>query len=817
MKNRSFVLGLVVVLGFTFSNVFAQKGVWVPAGGDIEGFQIATATYQNSLYVSGMDYKSGMPKSYIRKFNGVIWSTLVEIGGFNNSISEMKEYNGELYVGGQFIEFAGISNANSLVKWNGSKWSAVGVGFDKTTFAQVNALEVFNNKLYVGGRFDSIAGIQLKNIAVWNGNAWSAGPSCESGIGQYTIVQGMKTFNGNLFIGGSFEKVNSVNCKNVAKFDGTNVSSLSNGNGNGTNSEVTGFEAFKNELYLYGYFSMIDTANVNGIAKWDNSQIRKLVKQPTAGVNALKALGNALYCSAPGWKSNLEYFDGSNWDFAGQTKLSGEGTSLTVYNNTLYVFGGFISSDSSSYIFSGSAKLIEAGDACKVEGVVFLDSDKSCTKNGNEKGIQKRIIEIKPVGLKIFTDSIGYFSMFLEKGNYSAKLLPYPYYSKTCTDSIAFSFTKKGEKTDTLFLGSYVKDTVFDGSVKITSSNARPGFTIYYYVNAINKGTASQNCTLKVILDNNFTYSSVKGTAYSRYTGNTMEWDITGFKPNEIFHVDIIGTVKTGTAIGTKMKTYSVIVPATTDANMSNNSDTAVNIVRSSFDPNDKQVYPLGTGTNGFIGKNTSQSLRYHIRFQNTGNDTAFTIAVIDTLSANLDPSTFEEVGASHPYTYELLSGNVLKFTFNNILLPDSTTNKAQSNGYVAFNVTPKKGLAIGTKIRNNADIYFDFNEPVRTNTTVTTFDDPASVKPIYSGQNKLKIYPNPGSGVATIELDRPINSNEIVTLQITDLFGKQIYQANQTNDRFEIDMTGFANSVYVIKVNRSSGEAITGRYIKTN
>ena len=820
MKKKSFTLGLIAFLALTATSGFAQKGVWVPAGGDIEGFQIATGTFQNNLYVSGMDYKSAMPKSYIKKFNGVFWTTLVEIGGFNNSISVMKEYNGELYVGGQFIEFEGITNANSLVKWNGSKWSAVGTGFGKTSFAQVRTLEVFNNKLYVGGGFDSIAGIQLKNIAVWNGTAWSAGPKCESSVGTYTIVQSLKTFNGNLFIGGTFDKLvgvpHTVNSKNAARFDGTEIYSLSNGLSNGTNSEVSGFEIFKNELYLYGSFSLLDTIPVNGIAKWDNSILKKLTKQPSGGTQSMKALGNNLFSCGSGWNSNVEYYDGSIWDAAGQSKLVGEGAKLEVFKDRLYVFGGFISSDSSSFVFSGSAMLLDASDACKVEGVVFLDSDKSCTKNNGEKGIAKRTIEIKPIGLKIFTDSIGYFSLFLEKGNYSAKLLPYPYYYKTCKDSIAFSFTQKGEKTDTLYFGSYIKDTVFDGSVKITSSNARPGFTIYYYVNAVNKGTASQNCTLKVILDNNFTYSSLKGRNYSRFSGNTMEWDIAAFKPNEIIHLDLIGTVKIGTPIGTKMKTYSVIVPATADANMSNNSDTAFNYVRSSFDPNDKQVYPIGIGANGFVGKNTNQSLRYHIRFQNTGNDTAFNIVIIDTLSSNLDPSTFEEVGASHSYIYELLNGNVLKFTFPNILLADSAINKAESHGYVTFNINPIKGLVIGSKIKNNADIYFDFNEPVRTNTTITSFDNAASVNSIITN-DILKIYPNPGLGVATIELTSPINCDEIVTLEITDLYGKVIYQTTVKNNKFEIDMTGFVNSVYIFKINRNNDKTINVRYIKAN
>jgi len=817
MKTKSLSLVLVTFLIFLGFDLFAQKGVWVPAGGDIQGFQIATTTYKNSMYVSGMDYMSGMPKTYIKKFNGVFWTTLIEIQGYNNSISVMKEFNGDLYIGGQFENFAGIKNANCLVKWNGSKWSAVSTGFPNGFSAQIRALEVFNSKLYVGGRMDSVGGVKVKNIAVWDGSSWGAGPACESSPGMYTIVQDLTTFNSNLYIGGTFETVNSKNCKNVARFDGTNVNALSNGNSNGTNSEVTGFEIFKSELYLYGYFSMLDTTPVNGIAKWDASKLSKLVDEPVGNIQSIKAHGNYLFSSGPGFSTYIQFFNGTKWDFAGNTKLSGEGSKLESFKNRLYALGGFIGSDSSNFVFSGSAMLIDNSDACKVEGVVFLDSDKSCTQNNGEKGIQNRMVEIKPIGVRVFTDSIGYFSMYLEKGNYSVKLLPIPYFSKTCTDSINFSFSNIGEKTDTLFLGTYVKDTVFDGKVKISSSNARPGFNMQYTVTATNTGTASQNCTIKLVLDNNFQYLSVNGKPYTRYSGNLMEWDIANFGPKAVFNVQILGKVKIGTTLGIKMMTSTQIVPSALDANMLNNYDTAYNEVRSSFDPNDKQVYPIGKGSEGFIGKNMDQALRYHIRFQNTGNDTAFNIVVIDTLSANLDASTFEAVGASHEYTYELLADNVLKFTFPNVLLVDSVANEPLSHGYVAFNISPKKGLAIGTKIRNNADIYFDFNEPVRTNTTITTFSDPVSVTKVYSQNNKLKIYPNPGSGLAIIELSKPLNSGEEAHVIISDLYGKLISEKKYTNETIELDMRELTNSIYVIKVIRSSGETMSGRYIKSN
>lgn len=190
---------------------------------------------------------------------------------------------------------------------------------------------------------------------------------------------------------------------------------------------------------------------------------------------------------------------------------------------------------------------------------------------------------------------------------------------------------------------------------------------------------------------------------------------------------------------------------------------------------------------------------------------------IIDTLSSFLDASTFEAVGSSHEYTYELLTDNVIKFIFPNVLLVDSNANEALSHGYVAFNISPKKGLAVGTKIKNNADIYFDFNEPVRTNTTITTFDNPVSIDGVYSQNNSLKIYPNPGSGLAVIKLEKPLNTNEEVQVIISDLYGRMVAEKIYTHETIELDMSELVNSMYLIKLVRSSGEIMSGRYLKSN
>lgn len=139
-------------------------------------------------------------------------------------------------------------------------------------------------------------------------------------------------------------------------------------------------------------------------------------------------------------------------------------------------------------------------------------------------------------------------------------------------------------------------------------------------------------------------------------------------------------------------------------------------LVTGSYDPNDKTGYPLGIGPDHWISPNGK--LDYVIRFQNTGTDTAFTIVVRDTLDMDLNIYSVNSGVASNPYSFRMYGPRVLEWTFNNILLPDSTTDEPGSHGFVTFSVNQMPNLPDGTEINNVVGIYFDYNDPIITNTT---------------------------------------------------------------------------------------------------
>ncbi len=237
-------------------------------------------------------------------------------------------------------------------------------------------------------------------------------------------------------------------------------------------------------------------------------------------------------------------------------------------------------------------------------------------------------------------------------------------------------------------------------------------------------------------------------------------------------------------------------------------------LVTGSYDPNDKTGFPLGKGVDKEILPN--QKLEYLIRFQNTGTDTAFTVVIRDTLSTDFDIFSVKSGVSSNDYTFRMYGPRVLEWTFNNIMLPDSNVNEPESHGFVKFEVKQNKDLPNGTLLENSAAIFFDFNAPIITNTSVHTVDD--GVNSIITNQQQLaiqdalqiKLYPNPTTGM--LQLDK--QDNKLVQWQVTDQLGR-VLQASQTSQQLStIDLTNLSAGLYFITINNGR-EAVTQKIVK--
>jgi len=239
------------------------------------------------------------------------------------------------------------------------------------------------------------------------------------------------------------------------------------------------------------------------------------------------------------------------------------------------------------------------------------------------------------------------------------------------------------------------------------------------------------------------------------------------------------------------------VTPSAGDNNPTNNTLSLCYDVVNSYDPNDKLVYPAEVEP-GF-----ANWIYYTVRFQNTGTAPAFNIRIADTLSADLDWDSFQLLEASHSVQTSLAQG-VLNFKFADIMLPDSLSDPAGSQGYVQFRFKPEAGLPDGTVIGNRAAIYFDFNAPIITNTATTLFGEPVgTVDPIALGW--LRAFPNPTSGDLTVVWEGP-SARGNTSLEIWNALGQRVQAPRTFGTEAVVDLTGQPGGIYFLRLHNSYG-----------
>lgn len=198
------------------------------------------------------------------------------------------------------------------------------------------------------------------------------------------------------------------------------------------------------------------------------------------------------------------------------------------------------------------------------------------------------------------------------------------------------------------------------------------------------------------------------------------------------------------------------------------------------YDPNDKAAQPAGYGANHYIYNTTP--LDYKVRFQNIGSDTAFNVVIVDTISPFLDITTLKVGASSHPYTWTITNNRVLRMTFADIKLVDSTTNEPLSHGFFTYTIQQKPNLPLGTRIENTAAIYFDYNPPIFTNTTFHTIGQKFystgfnHTDEVWSEAPSIKVYPNPFQEYTTLQVEGVEQWQEL-TLEVIDITGRVVQQ----------------------------------------
>ena len=452
----------------------------------------------------------------------------------------------------------------------------------------------------------------------------------------------------------------------------------------------------------------------------------------------------------------------------------------------------------------------DSNDCVELFGSVFLDDNANCIQDGNDAGLANIPILLTSTTSGntywAYTDAAGSYSIRVPEDNYDVETTwQYnSYYSPTCGASflsnISLSIVSGASQLD--FGYQIDSSTVQDLSVSITAfSTATPGFPYYNYIQYCNDGLLPMSGTVELTYDSQLEWAPSGNTAagyyYNTYplptSSNTasqlLTWDFVNLAPYQCrtIYVDFNTPINMGLMPGMPVVQNVKFTPVAGDATPSNNIASLNDSITSSWDPNDKAVYPAGQMSTD------EKDHHYTIRFQNEGNGPAYRVVIRDVIDANLDLQTLRNVSASHDFVISQEVPGELAFIFDNINLVPQSVSEELSQGFVSFTLSQVDDVPENTIISNTADIFFDFNPAITTNTVENLIKN--EVTSISGLVSTLAIYPNPTSGLIHVE-----SSNPVSNFVLTDMSGRRVWSMSNEVNSFTTDLSHIAPGMYMIQ-----------------
>lgn len=462
-----------------------------------------------------------------------------------------------------------------------------------------------------------------------------------------------------------------------------------------------------------------------------------------------------------------------------------------------------------------------------VSGYTYLDANNNCIFDAGEQ-LPYQVIQVK-LGNAILTtgysDASGYYNVqypYISGNTYVVEANPIgnanTCYTASCP--VALNYLVNTLTSSNLNFGFVQNTTNYDNAVTgilawccgVLQAGANRTFQVHYQ----NLLCGANNGTVSVTLPSNFTYVSSSITPAS-IVGNVITWNFSNLNNMNwnngislVAYIPFVNAANVPYTTGDPVCLSATINSTSpgTDQNLSNNTYNTCFYIGTSYDPNDKHPFPKGEGMAGHIAPGTE--LEYVIRFQNTGVFPAQQVYILDTLESDLDATSLQVLGTSHHMVFTQ-NGSALKFEFPNIMLPDSLSDPEGSMGFVRFKVKHNTNAPLGTIINNTAGIYFDFNAPVITNTTINTLSLVENVNEV-SKSNRLCVYPNPAKETIQVSLS---GTTLIHSVSIFNAMGIKVNEINSDKNAVSISIKQLPAGVYFLQMKDQYGTMYSKHFVK--
>jgi len=436
-----------------------------------------------------------------------------------------------------------------------------------------------------------------------------------------------------------------------------------------------------------------------------------------------------------------------------------------------------------------------------ISGNLFADANNNQVHDAGELSLPNTAITESATGSTAYSDANGDYNAWVcGPGSFSVSPASVPYYTITpSSHTVGFSGINQSALTNDF---SYAPAGTFDDlEINITPADRfRPGFQSLYIVTYRNAGTTSLTGTVTFQIPPDISYLS-STLSPQNVSASAVTWTTGLLTPYQTGSFTVFVQVSAAAVLNSIIGSAFDISHTATDVTPSNNHYVGESTVTGSFDPNEITV-DHATLTN--VQVTNGSWLNYVVYFQNTGNDTAFNIDIVNPVNAMFfDLSSLEIVSSSFPVNLQYSPWEQhFHFKMNNILLPDSNINEPLSHGFIHFRIKPNSQLNTGDTIFHTAYIYFDFNEAEKTN-DVSTAIVTASAISDQTAENEMVVYPNPVYETLYIQTER-----QAFEITVFDLTGSIVMDVKLTgNDKLlSLNLKKLAPGPYMLQITDKSG-----------
>ena len=313
---------------------------WHPVAGGTFSAVSDLSAYQGELIAAGpfiINAVGGQARHIARLDSSTqTWHTME--GGLNTaaSVSSMVVHDDELVVAGAAFSEAGNTTVRGLARWVGGEqtWKKIAPGFDITP----THFTTYRGDLIAGGGFGSAGDVEAHAVARWDGQDWhplGSGISSGAVIG---VVDALIEYDGRLIVGGFFDGAGGVQVSNIAAWDGDTGTWADLGGGvlGGEIPRVHALAVYGGDLIAAGEFGFAGGEPAFNIARWDGTEWHAM----GAGVGicfSMAEFEGELYASVFSGSQGMQRWNGTQWN-----AVSGgfNNFSMTVWDGKL--ISGFL-------------------------------------------------------------------------------------------------------------------------------------------------------------------------------------------------------------------------------------------------------------------------------------------------------------------------------------------------------------------------------------------------------------------------------------------------------------------------------------------